>query len=74
MMQINVSQEQGNVPVSVLSLAGQLDGQTYQELIKIALDAKQGGAKNILLDMSDLTYISSAGLVALHTIALSLRG
>jgi anti-anti-sigma regulatory factor len=27
-----------------------------------------------LLDLSDLTYISSAGLVALHTVALLLRG
>jgi anti-anti-sigma regulatory factor len=27
-----------------------------------------------LLDLSDLTYISSAGLVSLHTIALMTRG
>lgn len=32
------------------------------------------GAKNILLDMSELTYISSAGLVSLHMISLVLRG
>ncbi|MBM4428290.1 MAG: hypothetical protein FJ031_13810 [Chloroflexi bacterium] len=29
---------------------------------------------NILLDMGELTYISSARLVSLHTIALLLRG
>ena len=32
------------------------------------------GTKNILLDMSGLTYISSAGLVSLHTISMLLRG
>lgn len=73
-MEITVSQEQGNVPVTILGLAGQLDGQTYQNLIMKAQEVFNGGAKNIVLDMSELTYISSAGLVSLHTVALLLRG
>ena len=32
------------------------------------------GARDFLLDLSDLTYISSAGLVALHSVALMARG
>ena len=71
-MQITVSQEQGNV--AVLQIAGHLDGQSYQDLIMKAQEIIVGGAKNILLDMSDLTYISSAGLVSLHTISMLLRG
>jgi len=73
-MQINVFNEQGKVPVTILQLAGQLDGQTYQDLIAKALDITNDGAKNIILDMGELTYISSAGLVSLHTIAMLLRG
>jgi anti-anti-sigma regulatory factor len=73
-MEINISQEQGNVSVTVVKVAGQLDGQTYQKLIASTQEALNGGAKNILLDMSDLTFISSAGLVSLHVIALILRG
>jgi anti-anti-sigma regulatory factor len=73
-MQITVSQEQGNVPVTILKLAGQLDGQSYQSLIMKAQEVHKGGTVNILLDMEELTYISSAGLVSLHTIALLLRG
>ncbi|MCL4273506.1 MAG: STAS domain-containing protein [Anaerolineales bacterium] len=73
-MQIIVSQEQGKAPVTVLKLAGQLDGQTYQNLIAQAQELYKGGTQNILLDMEELTYISSAGLVSLHTIALLLRG
>ena len=73
-MDITISQEQGNVPVTVLKLNGQLDGQTYQDLIMKAQQVIGEGAKNILLDLSDLTYISSAGLVSLHTIALLLKG
>jgi anti-anti-sigma regulatory factor len=73
-MEIIVSQEQGNNPVTVFKLVGQLDGQTYQGLIMKAQEIFTSGTRNIILDMSDLTYISSAGLVSLHTIALLLRG
>ena len=73
-MEITVSQEQGHAAVSVIHIAGHLDGQTYQSLISKASEVIGTGAKNILLDLSDLTYISSAGLVALHTIALLTRG
>ncbi|MBI5953510.1 MAG: STAS domain-containing protein [Chloroflexi bacterium] len=73
-MKITVSQEQGRVAVSVLHVAGQLDGQTYQNLISKANEVIVGGVRDILLDLSDMTYISSAGLVALHTIALLTRG
>ena len=73
-MEITISQEQGRVAVSVICIAGHLDGQTYQDLIEKAREVVKAGAKNILLDLSDLTYISSAGLVSLHTIALMTRG
>jgi anti-anti-sigma regulatory factor len=73
-MNIVVSQEQGRVPVTVIRLDGQLDGQNFQELIGKAREIYDGGARNVLLDMDALTYISSAGLVALHTIALMFRG
>ncbi|HMZ06642.1 MAG TPA: STAS domain-containing protein [Anaerolineales bacterium] len=73
-MQINISQEQGNVPVTVIKLAGQLDGQSYKDLIAAAQQAVEGGASRILLDMADLSFISSAGLVSLHVTALILRG
>ncbi len=73
-MEINVSKEQGRAAVSVLQVTGQLDGQTFQELIDKARQEYDAGARNILLDLSKLTYISSAGLVSLHTIALLLRG
>ena len=73
-MEITVSQEQGRVTVSVICITGHLDGQTYQALIAKAHEVVEAGAQSILLDLSDLTYISSAGLVSLHTIALMTRG
>ena len=73
-MNISVSQAQGSVPVTVLKVDGQLDGQTYQDLIGKAQDLYNSGSRDFLLDLSDLTYISSAGLVALHSVALLTRG
>lgn len=73
-MEIAVSTEQGRVAVSVLRIAGQLDGQTYNQLIERAREAYAAGSRSMLLDLGDLTYLSSAGLVALHSIALLLRG
>lgn len=73
-MNMQVSAEKGRVPVTVLKLEGQLDGQNYQELIAKANELYDGGTRDILLDLSGLTYISSAGLVALHGISLMLHG
>ena len=73
-MNISVSQAQGNVPITVIKLDGQLDGQNYQELISKAQELYGAGARDFLLDLSGLNYISSAGLVALHSLALLARG
>jgi len=73
-MNISVSQEQGKVPVSVIKLDGELDGQTYQALIAKAREVYESGARDFLIDLGGLTYVSSAGLVALHTVALLARG
>lgn len=73
-MNITVSTSQGRVPVTVLHLEGQLDGQTYQQLIGKAQELYQTGAHDFILDLGNLTYISSAGLVAMHSIALLSRG
>ncbi len=73
-MDITVSKQMGNEQVTILKLAGELDGQTYQGLISRAKELYGSGARNFLLDMSELTYVSSAGLVAMHTIAMLLKG
>ncbi len=73
-MNISVSHEQASVPVTVVRVDGQLDGQNYQNLIDKAKEVYESGARDFLLDLSGLTYISSAGLVALHSIALLTRG
>lgn len=73
-MNISTVQVQGRVPVTIIKLEGQLDGQTYQDLINKGREVYGAGWHDFLIDLSDLTYISSAGLVALHSLALLVRG
>ena len=73
-MNIAVKKEMGSVEVDVLRVEGQLDGQSYQDLIAKAKEIYAAGGRDFLLDLTGLTYISSAGLVALHSIALLTKG
>ncbi|MGE5123493.1 MAG: STAS domain-containing protein [Acidobacteriaceae bacterium] len=70
-MDIQISQEQGRVGVTVFRLQGELI--TEDELVSKARQAYQAGARNILIDLSNVTYVSSIGLRALHELFTMLR-
>lgn len=73
-MEITVSQVQGAVPVTILELRGDLDASNYEKLVARAREVYEAGARDILLDLGGLLHMSSSGLVALHRIAVLLRG
>ncbi len=73
-MNITVYPMQGRVPVTVLQVEGKLDSNSFQLLIDEAKKVYDGGARDLLLDLSKLTYISSAGIVAVHSVAKLFRG
>jgi anti-anti-sigma regulatory factor len=73
-MNISVSQVQGKVPVAILGVQGDLDATNYQELIAKATEVYRAGTRDILVDLGQTSFISSSGLVALHSIAVILKG
>jgi len=73
-IQLTVSQLSGRVPVTVLKPSGDLDASNYLDLIAEARKTYDAGARDMLLDLSDVPYMSSSGLVALQSIAAMLRG
>ena len=73
-IQLTVSQVAGRVPVTVLKPSGDLDASNYQDLVAEAYKVYSTGAKDLLLDLSEVPYMSSSGLVALQSIAAMLRG
>jgi anti-anti-sigma regulatory factor len=73
-MDITVEEVEGRVPVTVVSVQGDLDAASYSSLISKARELYAGGARHILIDMSGVGYMGSSGLVALHSIAVLVRG
>jgi anti-anti-sigma factor len=62
---INVSQVQDPVQVTIFHLSGHLHGETELQLADQARQAYESGARNLLLDLSGLEVLTSAGLRAI---------
>jgi len=73
-MKITVSKPEMHVPVVILHLYGILDSTSYQSLVDKAKQQYSAGVRDLILDLSKLTFISSAGLGALHQLALLFKG
>jgi len=67
-LNITASQIQGEVPVTILHLSGHLHGSTEPELLDRARQAREDGSKYLLLDLSGVQVLTSAGLRAIHNI------
>lgn len=66
-------QAQAKIPVMVLQIQGDIDVTTAQKLEDYAGEAHARGAQDILLDLSEVSFISSAGLRAIHRTYQMLR-
>jgi anti-anti-sigma regulatory factor len=73
-MNITLETVQAAVPVTVLTPQGDIDASNFNQLVSAAQKAYEAGARDILLDLSQTPFLSSSGLVALHSISLLLRG
>ena len=74
MLHVTVDSVEGQVPVTVMRLDGELDASNYESLIVQTQAYYADGTRNLLLDLEKLTFVSSSGLVALHNMALVMRG
>jgi anti-sigma B factor antagonist len=73
-LQTSVEQVDGPTPVTVVALDGELDGASFEGVIDTVRDLYAAGTRHLVLDLSGLTFISSAGLVAVHGAMRILRG
>ncbi len=62
-----------SVPVPVIQASGRLDASTVSILEHALMRALHTGAKAVILDLSEVTYISSSGLRVLLTGRRQLR-
>jgi len=65
-LKITSEQMQADVSVTVFRIRGWLDAQSEEQLLEAARTAYDDGARYLLIDMSDLDTITSAGIRALQ--------
>ena len=72
-MRITISRTGKPASVTILHLEGKLDRANFESLIDAAQEVYDLGARDLILDMSKLTFIASAGVSALHQVGLLFR-
>jgi anti-anti-sigma factor len=72
-VEIMVSTENGNVPVTVMHITGNIDSTTHDAFTLKANELIHDGARYILVDLSQSPFMSSAGLRAIHSLVKRLR-
>jgi hypothetical protein len=71
-MEVTTWHEPAAVPVTVMQIKGDLTAS--EPLESQARAAFQDGARDIVLDLHQVNYISSAGLRVIHAVYMLLRG
>lgn len=67
-LRISSEQTQAEVPVTILQLRGWLDAQSEEQLLEAARSSYDDGARYLLIDMSELDTLTSAGMRALQKV------
>ena len=65
---ITSEQKQAGVPVTVFHVRGWLDAQSEEQLLEAARGAYDGGARYLLIEMSELDTLTSAGMRAIQKV------
>ena len=73
-MQTRVERVEANVPVTVMALDGELDASNYLHLVDDVRELYAAGTRALLIDLTDLSFIASSGLVALFSIVKVMNG
>lgn len=73
-IEMKVETAPGKLSLTILRPTGRIDGSNYESLINRVSQLYASGTRSLLLDLTSVDFLSSAGLVALHSIVLILRG
>jgi len=67
-MHITVSQQHGRVPVTILQVHGQVNLGSAHAIEQAGRSAVDHGSRYVLLDLSEVSSLTSAGLRVVHTL------
>lgn len=72
-MEFKVSTEKGVRPITVIQVEGNIDSASYQDFQSKAEALVTEGARDILIDLTNVHFVSSAGIRAIHSLFNKLR-
>ena len=73
MMEISITQAQGQAQVTVMHLKGDLDIVGCEVFDARSQEIFTAGATNVLIDLTDVPFMSSAGMRAIHRLFYQLH-
>jgi len=73
-LETTIEQVEGDAPLTILALDGELDASNFEGLIDTVRRLYEGGTRRLLIDLVDLRFMASSGLVALHSIVRIMHG
>ena len=73
-MELIVSIQQAEEPIAIMQIKGDINASNFLEVVNKAQELYNNPAHNLIIDLSEVTSVSTTGLVALHKIALVYSG
>jgi anti-anti-sigma regulatory factor len=73
-MEISISIEQADEPVAVMRLKGDINATNFMQVVDKAREIYKNPACKLIIDLNEVSSISSTGIVAIHKIALIYSG
>jgi len=73
-MEINTSIEQAKEAIAIMKIEGDINASNFMEVVDKAEELYNNPARNLIIDLSGVTNITSTGQVAIHKIALLYSG
>jgi anti-sigma B factor antagonist len=73
-LETTIERVEGRVPITILTLDGELDASNFETLIDTVRGLYDAGTRQLLLDLAGLRFMASSGLVALHSIVRIMHG
>lgn len=73
-MDIHVTLQQGREPIAVMKIKGDINASNFMEVTDKAEETFNNPSPYLIIDLSEVTDVSSAGLAAIHKIALLYSG
>jgi anti-anti-sigma regulatory factor len=64
----------GDGSTAIVAVSGEIDASNFQGLIDVGRELRAAGTERLIIDMSDLSYMASSGLVALYSLVVIMRG